>query len=75
MRHDLVWIRDQNVTSWIEDSTVQPSLRDDVDLCLNGRWRTVTANITDRSAVTYPILLGRDVLEAYTLDSSQTVEE
>lgn len=47
----------------------------DVDLCLNGRWRTVTASITDRSEMTYPVLLGRDVLEAYTLDISRTVEE
>jgi len=47
----------------------------DVDLCLNGRWRTVTASITDRSEMTYPVLLGRDVLQAYTLDISQTVEE
>lgn len=47
----------------------------DVDLCLNGSWRTVTASITDRSEMTYPVLLGRDVLEAYTLDISQTVEE
>jgi RimK family alpha-L-glutamate ligase len=47
----------------------------DVDLCLNGRWRTVTASITDRSEMTYPVLLGRDVLESYTLDISQTIEE
>ncbi|VTT86360.1 Ribosomal protein S6 glutaminyl transferase [Halorubrum sp. DM2] len=47
----------------------------DVDLCLNGRWRTVTASITDRTEMTYPVLLGRDVLEAYTLDISNTVEE
>ena len=47
----------------------------DVSLCLNGSWRTVTASITDRSEMTYPVLLGRDVLEAYTLDISQTVEE
>lgn len=47
----------------------------DVDLCLNGRWRTVTASITDRSEMTYPVLLGRDVLEAYTLDISRTIEE
>jgi RimK family alpha-L-glutamate ligase len=47
----------------------------DVDLCLNGRWRTVTVSITDRSEMAYPVLLGRDVLEAYTLDISQTVEE
>jgi hypothetical protein len=47
----------------------------DVDLRLNGSWRTVTASITDRSEMTYPVLLGRDVLEAYTLDISRTVEE
>jgi hypothetical protein len=47
----------------------------DVDLCLNGRWRTVTASITDRTEMTYPVLLGWDVLEAYTLDISETVEE
>ncbi|WP_435197395.1 hypothetical protein [Natronomonas sp. EA1] len=46
-----------------------------VDLCLNGRWRTVTASITDRSEMTYPVLFGRDVFEAYTLDIGQTVEE
>ncbi|MFB6111742.1 MAG: RimK/LysX family protein [Halobacteriaceae archaeon] len=47
----------------------------DVDLCLNGRWRTVTVSITDRSNMTYQVLLGRDVLQAYTLDISRTVEE
>jgi len=47
----------------------------DVDLRLNGQWRTVTASIADRSEMTYPVLLGRDVLEAYTLDISRTVEE
>jgi len=47
----------------------------DIDFCLNGGWRTVTASITDRSEMTYPVLLGRDVLQAYTLDISQTVEE
>lgn len=47
----------------------------DVDLSLNGSWQTVTASITDRSEMTYPVLLGRDVLEAYTLDISRTVEE
>jgi RimK family alpha-L-glutamate ligase len=47
----------------------------DVNLYLDGRWQTVTASITDRSEMTYPVLLGRDVLEAYTLDISRTVEE
>lgn len=35
----------------------------------------MTASVTDRSEMTYPVLLGRDVLEAYTLDISQRVEE
>jgi len=47
----------------------------DVALRLDGEWRTVTASITDRSEMTYPVLLGRDVLEAYTLDIGRTVEE
>lgn len=47
----------------------------DVSLCLNNCWRTVTASITDRSDMEYPILLGRDVLESYKLDISRTVEE
>jgi RimK family alpha-L-glutamate ligase len=47
----------------------------DINLRLNGRWRTVTASITDRSQMRYPVLLGRDVLESYTLDISRTVEE
>ena len=47
----------------------------DIDLCLNGRWRTVTASITDRSEMAYPVLLGRDVLESYTLDISRTTKE
>jgi RimK family alpha-L-glutamate ligase len=47
----------------------------DIDVRLNGSWRTVTASITDRSEMTYPVLLGRDVLKAYTLDISRTVEE
>ncbi|SER42214.1 putative ATP-dependent zinc protease [Natrinema salaciae] len=42
----------------------------DIDLCLNGRWRTVTASITDRSEMTYPALLARNVPEAHTLDIS-----
>jgi len=47
----------------------------EVDVRLDGRWRTVTASIADRSALSYPVLLGRDLLESYTLDISQRVEE
>lgn len=46
-----------------------------VDLRLNGGWRSVTASITDRSEMRYPVLLGRDVLEGYTLDISQRVDQ
>ena len=46
-----------------------------VDLCLDGNWRTVKASITDRSEMTYPVLLGRDVLKSFTIDISVTVEE
>jgi len=56
-------------------SGTEPRPLVDVDLCLNGRWLTVTASITDRSTMTHPVLLGRDVLEAYTLDVGRTVEE
>jgi RimK family alpha-L-glutamate ligase len=47
----------------------------DVDLRLNDQWRTVTVSITDRSEMRYPVLLGRDVLEGYTLEVGRTVEE
>ncbi|MFB6217793.1 MAG: RimK/LysX family protein [Halobacteriaceae archaeon] len=47
----------------------------DVDLRLNGGWRTVTASGTDRDEMRYPVLLGRDVLEDYTLDISKRAEE
>jgi len=47
----------------------------EIDLHLNGGWQTVTASVTDRSKMTYPVLLGRDVLTDYTLDISRTVEE
>jgi len=47
----------------------------DLDLRVNGRWRTVTASVTDRSEMRYDVLLGRDVLQSYTLDVSRRVEE
>ncbi|MEF8773791.1 MAG: RimK/LysX family protein [Halobacteriales archaeon] len=47
----------------------------DVDLRLDGRWRTVTASVADRSGMTRPVLLGRDVLREYRLDVGRTVEE
>lgn len=47
----------------------------DIDISLNGNWRTVTASITDRSELSYSVLLGRDVLDGYEVDISQRVEE
>jgi len=47
----------------------------DVDVRVDDGWRTVTASVTDRSEMTYPVLLGRDVLVDYTLEVSRTVEE
>jgi hypothetical protein len=47
----------------------------DIDLRVNGGWRTVTASVTDRSDMQYSLLLGRDVLEEYKLDISRRIEE
>lgn len=47
----------------------------DVDIRVNGNWRTVTASVTDRSEMRYDILLGRDVLTSYTIDISRRAEE
>jgi hypothetical protein len=47
----------------------------DVELYLDDGWQTVTASVTDRSSMNYPVLLGRDVLADYTLDVSRRVEE
>ncbi|MFB6353644.1 MAG: ATP-grasp domain-containing protein [Halobacteriales archaeon] len=47
----------------------------EVDVSVNGCWRTVTASITDRSDLSYSVLLGRDVLDGYKVDISERVEE
>ncbi|MDH5020295.1 ATP-grasp domain-containing protein [Halobacterium rubrum] len=47
----------------------------DLDVRVSGEWRTVTASVADRTDMTYPVLLGRDLLESYKLDISRTVEE
>lgn len=46
-----------------------------VDISVNGRWRSLTVSVTDRGDMTYPVLLGRDVLKDYTVDINQRVEE
>lgn len=47
----------------------------ELDLRLCGRWQSVTASLTDRTAMTYPVLLGRDVLNGFTIDPTKRVEE
>jgi hypothetical protein len=47
----------------------------EVDVRVAGGWRTVIASVTDRSDLQYPVLLGRDVLQGFTLDISDRVEE
>lgn len=47
----------------------------DVDLRIAGDWHAVTASVTDRGQMTYPLLLGRDVLSEYTIDINQRAEE
>lgn len=40
----------------------------EIDVRVGGRWHTVTASIENRSHMRYPVLLGRDVLEAYRIN-------
>ncbi len=47
----------------------------EIEIAVNGAWRSVTASVTDRRSMSYPVLLGRDVLQDYTLDISERVEE
>lgn len=42
---------------------------------VGGRWQTTTTSIADRGSMQYPMLLGRDILEDYTLDIQQRVTE
>ena len=46
----------------------------DLVLGIGGTQHTVEANIEDRSHMSYPLLLGRDVLRHYHLDVSQRIE-
>lgn len=42
---------------------------------VGGRWQTTTASIADRGNMKYPMILGRDILEDYTLDIQKRVTE
>lgn len=47
----------------------------DLELKLGDRWHSTTASIEDRSHMSYPVLLGRDVLRGYRVDIEQRVAE
>jgi len=55
----------------------EPRARPVVDLVvgIGGHVHTVAANIEDRSHMTHPVLLGRDILRHYRLDVSRRVDE
>lgn len=42
---------------------------------IGGHQHTVAANIEDRTHMTYPLLLGRDILKNYRLDVSRQFED
>jgi RimK family alpha-L-glutamate ligase len=46
----------------------------DLVVGLGGSQHTVTANVEDRSHMTYPLLLGRDVLEGYHVDVTRRAD-
>ncbi|MGM0604524.1 MAG: RimK/LysX family protein [Halobacteriota archaeon] len=47
----------------------------DLVLGIGGRQHTVEANVEDRGHMSYPLLLGRDVLKHYHLDVTRRVED
>jgi len=58
-------------------SSKQSKTRPVVDLVvgIGGEQYTVAANIEDRTHMTHPLLLGRDILKNYRLDVSRRVED
>jgi RimK family alpha-L-glutamate ligase len=58
-------------------SSKQSKTRPVVDLVvgIGGEQYTVDANIEDRTHMTHPLLLGRDILKNYRLDVSRRVED
>lgn len=47
----------------------------DLVIEIGGDQHTVAANIEDRTHMTYPLLLGQDILKNYRLDVSRRVED
>jgi RimK family alpha-L-glutamate ligase len=65
------------VTRVVSGSSKKSRPRPVVDLVLGvaGDQHTVSANIEDRSHMSHPVLLGRDVLENYQLDVNRRVDD
>jgi hypothetical protein len=65
------------VSSVRSGSTQRSQSRPVVDLVIGigGTQHTVAANIVDRSHMSHPVLIGRDVLKHYFLDISRRVED
>ncbi|WP_418281397.1 ATP-grasp domain-containing protein [Halorubrum sp. DTA98] len=47
----------------------------EVDVRIGGRWHTVTASVENRSHMSYPVLLGRDVLDGYRINVTKGAPE
>lgn len=47
----------------------------EIDLKIGNRWQTVTASIENRNHMTYPVLLGRDVLDGRHVDVTKRERE
>ncbi|QKY16884.1 RimK/LysX family protein [Halorubrum sp. CBA1229] len=47
----------------------------EIDVKIGNRWQTVTASIEDRNHMTYPVLLGRDLLDGYRVDITKRERE
>ena len=47
----------------------------DLVVGIGGTQHTVAANIVDRSHMSHPVLIGRDILKNYLLDTSRRVED
>lgn len=47
----------------------------DVAIRIQDDWQVVTASVEDRENMTYPLILGRDILEPYRIDLQQRADE
>ena len=47
----------------------------DIAIRIQDDWQVVTASVEDRENMTYPIILGRDILEPYQINLQQRADE